>query len=997
MRKRGLNVTVKAGRVVALSLTPWIAPGTALKEAQMWRRSLFASLFLFATVLMASSATAAPITYTFDGDEASFSGTDGWQASYCADPWTTALNGGVISKTDDGCALDACGPGNNCGHQFSVWPGCQGSDPLDNHIQYGSDLWEDYIFTARFMNSDDDAVGFVFRYHNTANFYLLFFSRAMAPTVAHGCSTVIVGSRVYRVVGGQVAQLAASDMTYTQGMEHGVRIEVDGDDIVIDFDANGDGQFAESEALFSISDDDGSSAGKVGFWTYENGSAAGNTCADGSCWFDDLSVEVLDLGNDSCSGISYEGVCDGKTLKYCQNGQLITQNCQACCMWFTQNSYYACGGAQACQGCTNECSNGQQGCSSELTHSWVCAQWDDDDCLERVYTACDETGICDAETLACLGTECEPQCGGKECGGDGCGGNCGSCGANQSCSGGDCICIGEQCGGLCCPPGAQCANGACCLASCAGKQCGGDGCGGSCGQCTGNSVCSQGQCVCTPACEGKECGGDGCGGNCGACQVGFACQGGACVCVADCGGKTCGEDGCGGICGTCPEGLTCTKDGSCECVTSCANKECGDDGCGGACGQCMVGEPCVGGICICEPSCDGAECGPDSCGGTCGVCGANEVCANGLCECIPECAGKVCGDNGCNGLCGECEDNFFCEAGACKEGECVPQCTNLDCGPDGCGGICGQCGPDEECLINLCEPIVCEPKCIDKNCGPDGCGDLCGECADDELCDGGNCICVPACDGTDCGADGCGGSCGECLEGWHCKAGLCTEGLCVPDCTDKECGDDGCGAPCGECVDGLICDAGICSCLPQCDEKNCGADGCGGNCGECEPGWYCKYGTCSEGECLPSCAGIECGDDGCGGVCGTCGEGFECAAGGQCTEIVDCVPKVELVCTDDQLYWVDSCGNMGEKVQDCKYGCVDGECVEEPDADINIPTQEDTIDEPDGSSAAGGETVVFGSGTKSGGCSASPGNPAAPGLLLMILFALSLLRRRRTD
>jgi hypothetical protein len=960
-------------------------------------RRFFVPLLSLTTLLLTTAfAAAAPVTYTFDGDQASFSGTDGWQASYCSDPWTAALNGGIIAKTDDGCAIAYCDGNNNCGHTFSVWPGCQGSDPLDNHIQFGSDLWQDYVFTARFQNTDDDSVGFVFRYHNTANFYLLFFSKSSVPNVNDGCSDIFAGSRLYRISGGQAAKLAESTVTYTQGTEHAVRIEVDGDTIAVDFDANGDGVFGNTEALFNISDNSGPSAGKVGFWAFQNGAGAVDKCADGSCWFDDLSVDVKGLSSDACGGISYEGVCDGNKLKYCQNGQLLTQDCQACCMWFADNGYYACGGWQACQTCTNECSAGQQGCSSELTHSWFCEQWDDDDCLNRVYTACDETGICDSATAECLGDVCEPSCSGKECGGDGCGGSCGTCGANQTCNGGDCSCVAEQCGGQCCPQGAQCANGGCCLASCAGKVCGGDGCGGSCGTCNGSAVCANGLCVCTPACAGKECGGDGCGGNCGSCEAGQKCEGGACVCVAKCDGKECGGDGCGGSCGTCGEGLTCTKDGACECVTKCGNKECGDDGCGGSCGSCLVGESCIAGLCICVPACENIQCGPDGCGGTCGVCGANEVCANGLCECVPACAGKVCGGDGCNGLCGECPEEFFCEEGACKEGECKPDCVDSECGADGCGGLCGQCEDGDECLNHLCEPIVCEASCIDKTCGPDGCGGVCGECDDGELCDGGNCICVPVCDGFDCGSDGCGGSCGDCFEGWYCSGGICTEGECFPDCTDKECGDDGCGSPCGECDEGLICDAGLCSCSPQCDEKDCGSDGCGGTCGECEPGWFCKYGTCSEGECLPSCAGIECGNDGCGGVCGTCGEGFECTTGGQCAEVVECEPKIALLCTDDQLFWVDSCGNQGEKVQDCKNGCGEGGCIDEPIPDVVIPTEQDALDEPDANTAASGETVTFGTGAKTGGCSTSSSNPMAAALLLALILGFALIRRRQT-
>ena len=105
---------------------------------------------------------------------------------------------------------------------------------------------------------------------------------------------------------------------------------------------------------------------------------------------------------------------------------------------------------------------------------------------------------------------------------------------------------------------------------------------------------------------------------------------------------------------------------------------------------------------------------------------------------------------------------------------------------------------------------------------------------------------------------------------------------------------------------------------------------------------------------------------------------------------------MELLCIDDQLFWVDSCGNQGDKVQDCKHGCGDGECIGEPTPDVTIPTEQDGLDEPDEKSAANGEAVTFGTGAKSGGCSTSSSNPATAGLLLLLLMGLAFLRRQQT-
>lgn len=102
-----------------------------------------------------------------------------------------------------------------------------------------------------------------------------------------------------------------------------------------------------------------------------------------------------------------------------------------------------------------------------------------------------------------------------------------------------------------------------CIPDCQGKQCGDDGCGGSCGSCTGQTICQNEQCVCQPDCEGKQCGDDGCGGSCGSCPSGQICNNTTdqCEteqCTPDCTGKLCGEDnGCEGKCTGCPSGETC--------------------------------------------------------------------------------------------------------------------------------------------------------------------------------------------------------------------------------------------------------------------------------------------------------------------------------------------------------------------------------------------------------------------------------------------------------
>jgi endonuclease/exonuclease/phosphatase family metal-dependent hydrolase len=107
---------------------------------------------------------------------------------------------------------------------------------------------------------------------------------------------------------------------------------------------------------------------------------------------------------------------------------------------------------------------------------------------------------------------------------------------------------------------------------------------------------------CVPNCLGKQCGSDGCGGSCGSCSGENVCTKGNCVCQANCTNKECGEsDGCSGKCTACESGYTCnTNTWKCEsgaCQKICTSKQCGDDGCGGSCGSCTEGEGCVDNQC----------------------------------------------------------------------------------------------------------------------------------------------------------------------------------------------------------------------------------------------------------------------------------------------------------------------------------------------------------------------------------------------------------------
>jgi hypothetical protein len=112
------------------------------------------------------------------------------------------------------------------------------------------------------------------------------------------------------------------------------------------------------------------------------GACAGGACVDGACV-------------DSCGGLTFEGCCDGETMRWCSNGVLSELDCaqKPLCGW-SPEGYYDCG----------------------------------------TDGAADPAGTFAKE----CGAFCVPNCAGKECGHDGCGGECGACGVGQACSQGLC-------------------------------------------------------------------------------------------------------------------------------------------------------------------------------------------------------------------------------------------------------------------------------------------------------------------------------------------------------------------------------------------------------------------------------------------------------------------------------------------------------------------------------------------------------------------------------
>jgi cysteine-rich repeat protein len=247
-----------------------------------------------------SVCTASPVDvfeYGFDSDLPAFSGTDGWQSSYCDDPWTTALNGGVFPTTDDGCGIpnDQCSWNYKCDYQFGYWTQggqCIESDPFDNHLTFGDTSWTDYTLTAQLRNDDDDSVGVTVRYANSGQFYLFMMAHDQVPEFDHGCNLDYSGAALIRVQDSNPELLAVDPATFELGAITGVRVTVQGASIKAWVDWNGDGNYQPSELLFDVVDPDALPAGKVGLWAFENGATGDDfdPCSAGGCWFDNVKV-----------------------------------------------------------------------------------------------------------------------------------------------------------------------------------------------------------------------------------------------------------------------------------------------------------------------------------------------------------------------------------------------------------------------------------------------------------------------------------------------------------------------------------------------------------------------------------------------------------------------------------------------------------------------------------------------------------------------------------
>jgi hypothetical protein len=177
--------------------------------------------------------------------------------------------------------------------------------------------------------------------------------------------------------------------------------------------------------------------------------------------------------------------------------------------------------------------------------------------------------------------------------------------------------------------------------------------------------------------------------------------------------------------------------------------------------------------------------------------------------------------------------------------------------------------------------------------------------------------CIPSCPlGAQCGSNGCGGTCGEGCSGLTpiCSNYQCTAEPCVGSCFGKECGNNGCGESCG-------------SCLNEHGTTLCNSSFL------CEPSCLVLWGNC-DGNRINGCETPLTSNYNCGGCGVVCNSTQTCVSG---TCVTSCTSHATSNCTNGDVYWWNSCGQIEGIRYDCNstQTCVSGTCVNNPTGTCN--------------------------------------------------------------
>lgn len=421
-----------------------------------------------------------------------------------------------------------------------------------------------------------------------------------------------------------------------------------------------------------------------------------------------------------------------------------------------------------------------------------------------------------------------------------------------------------------------------------------------------------------------------------------------------------GDVGCGGTTYTCNDGIECTKDscdGTGDCDVTALEGICVIDGVclfeGAKDGPCLVCDPdsnqwewtfstgttCNDGDpCTYNDICKSPEVGPDGCAGTTYLCDDSLECTLDVCKGDGSCAytmidgwcriGGACIQEGtANGECFECKPlvnvtNWTYVSGrSCDDGDLCTvddQCSLNGSSNDDCIGVAAFCNDHNICTDDYCDPAIgCTVSYNSINCD-DG-----SSCTEDDQCVQGTCVgtTIECVDDNPCTNDGCDARTGcifepnfaPCEDDDVCTTTKCSDGECLVTlwkdgcCHEHEdCGDS--NKACNVATN--VCRAVTCYVCES--DQDCGIDG--NRCWEMYSGRHCVVGCRFEGDECPT--------------------GTSCKQVDQITWICmplkgdcECIEKAEQDCSEGNLFWIDSCGAIGDLVTDCQgRGCAADKC-----------------------------------------------------------------------
>ncbi len=178
--------------------------------------------------------------------------------------WTTVDEGGILSPSNWSVQANQAAQVSNI-----FGPNGQATDNRQGTFAYwdnpGAFLWDDYTATLDIRSTDDDGIGFMFRYQDPANYYKL------------GMDSQRGFATLFKMQGGVETTLATANNQYLTNTTMRLEVSAVGSEIRVLLDNND---------LFGLIDDDGIPAGTVALYSWGNNGA----------YFDNVTVdEVPDL------------------------------------------------------------------------------------------------------------------------------------------------------------------------------------------------------------------------------------------------------------------------------------------------------------------------------------------------------------------------------------------------------------------------------------------------------------------------------------------------------------------------------------------------------------------------------------------------------------------------------------------------------------------------------------------------------------------------------